>query len=223
MSTLSGKKVVAVIGGTGAQGRAVVRALLSGINSPFNVRILTRNAGHPLAQELAALPGAEIIEGAVQDAQALARTFEGAYGAFVNTDSFAIGEETEFHTGVRTYEVARRVGVKHFVWSSLEYTLKENGYDERYDAPHYSAKGRVWEFIKSQAAQDAGGMACTALVTGPYLESLSTLYAPIGQRASDGAFVFANPWSEDERFPFVALRDIGFFARWIFDNPDQTE
>jgi NmrA-like family len=44
-------KLVLVIGGTGAQGQAVVKALLEptsdGAPSPYAMRILTRNRDHP--------------------------------------------------------------------------------------------------------------------------------------------------------------------------------
>ena len=59
------KKIIAVIGGTGAQGRPVIQALL-GNSSPYTVRVLTRDANHPLAKELASLPGVEVIEGESQ-------------------------------------------------------------------------------------------------------------------------------------------------------------
>lgn len=140
------------------------------------------------------------VTGSVLDAGAVAKLFQGAYGAFVNTDTFEIGEIAELHAGVRAYELARHAGVKHFVYSSLDYKLKvrtlspphvclisvpqESGYDDRYNAPHYSAKGRIWEFIKSQAqGVDAGEMVCSELITGPYMESLNTVRMPALVRA----------------------------------------
>jgi uncharacterized protein YbjT (DUF2867 family) len=51
-------KLILAIGGTGAQGQAVVKALLEpkpdGAPSPYAVRILTRNPDHPKVK--AALP-----------------------------------------------------------------------------------------------------------------------------------------------------------------------
>ena len=48
---LSNDKLILVIGGTGAQGQAVVKALVEpsseGAPSPYTVRILTRNPDHP--------------------------------------------------------------------------------------------------------------------------------------------------------------------------------
>lgn len=63
---MSQKKQILVIGATGAQGLAVVDALLApredGTPSPYTVRALTRNAKGSRAQELAA-KGVELVEG----------------------------------------------------------------------------------------------------------------------------------------------------------------
>ena len=43
------------------------------------------------------------------------------YGAYVNTDSFTIGEQKEVFEGLRIFELAKQAGtVKHYVWSSLD-------------------------------------------------------------------------------------------------------
>ena len=63
---MSGKKLILVVGATGAQGMAVVDALLApgseGTPSPFAVRALTRDPTGDTAQVLAAR-GVELIKG----------------------------------------------------------------------------------------------------------------------------------------------------------------
>lgn len=59
--------------------------------------------------------------GNTSDLASVAAALQGTYGAFVNTDSFTIGEEEETWTGIRIFELAKQAGVKHYVWSSLEY------------------------------------------------------------------------------------------------------
>ena len=65
MST-SQPKLILVIGATGAQGLAVIDALLAlsedGFSSPYSIRALTRNPQNPRALELAAR-GVEVVEG----------------------------------------------------------------------------------------------------------------------------------------------------------------
>ena len=53
------------------------------------------------------------------------KAMQGAYGAFVNTDSFSLGEEKEVFLGIRMFEIAKQVRtVRHYVFSSLDYVTK---------------------------------------------------------------------------------------------------
>lgn len=79
----SNKKIILVIGATGAQGLAVIDALLApdanGSSSPYVVRALTRDLDSPRAKLLAA-KGVECVKGT---AMIKLRTF----GAFQLTES----------------------------------------------------------------------------------------------------------------------------------------
>lgn len=63
---MSGSKLILVIGATGAQGMAVIDALIApasdGSPSPYRVRALTRDPSSTRAQKLAA-KGVECIQG----------------------------------------------------------------------------------------------------------------------------------------------------------------
>jgi uncharacterized protein YbjT (DUF2867 family) len=79
------KKVIAVVGATGQQGGAVVRALQAG--NQFKVRALTRNpAKH---RELAD----EVIEADLNRPETLAAAFAGAQGVFLVTNPWAKGTD----------------------------------------------------------------------------------------------------------------------------------
>src|SRR5882724_2458652 len=72
------KEVIAVVGATGQQGGAVVRAIRAG--NQFKVRALTRNpAKH---RELAD----EAVEADLNRPETLASAFHGAYGVFLVTN-----------------------------------------------------------------------------------------------------------------------------------------
>ena len=45
-------------------------------------------------------------------------------GCVWNTDFFTVGDEGETYGGIRLYELAKYVGVRHFVWSNLDYASK---------------------------------------------------------------------------------------------------
>ena len=66
MSTTFDKKIIFIIGGTGAQGLAVIDALLApaadGSPSPYAVRALTRDTEGRRAKDLAA-KGVELVKG----------------------------------------------------------------------------------------------------------------------------------------------------------------
>lgn len=61
---MAAKKIIAVVGATGAKGGGLVRAILSAAEGEFAARALTRNAGSDKAQALAA---AEVVEANIDD------------------------------------------------------------------------------------------------------------------------------------------------------------
>jgi uncharacterized protein YbjT (DUF2867 family) len=81
---MAGKKIIAVMGATGAQGGGLVRAVTSDSNSGFTVRAVTRDINSGKAKELTKL-GAEVVAANVDDPESLKRAFAGAYGAFCVT------------------------------------------------------------------------------------------------------------------------------------------
>lgn len=62
--------------------------------------------------------------GSFLDFDIVADALQGAWGAFVNTDSFTVGEPWEIYAGMRIFELAKKAGVRHYVWSSLESAYK---------------------------------------------------------------------------------------------------
>ena len=81
---MADKKIIAVVGATGAQGGGLVRAILGDAGGGFAARALTRDANSDKAKELAKL-GAEVVAADVDDVESLKQAFEGAYGAYCVT------------------------------------------------------------------------------------------------------------------------------------------
>src|SRR6516164_3958080 len=116
------KKTIAVVGGTGAQGGGLVKAILEDPQGGFAARALTRDAGIAKARALAA-QGAEVVAANVNDPSSLRRAFDGAYGAFCVTffwDHFS--PEKELADARAMAQAAKDAGVKHVIWSTLEDT-----------------------------------------------------------------------------------------------------
>ncbi|KAF7299970.1 NmrA domain-containing protein [Mycena chlorophos] len=225
MSTTQ-KKLILVIGATGAQGRSVVDALLAptstGATTPYAVRALTRDLESAQARELKSL-GVDCVVGSFKDVESVAKAMEGVYGVYVNTDGFTVGELQEVYSGIRIFETAKQTPtLRHYVYSGLIYAFKMQGYNPDYKVDHLDAKGRVVDFLRSQASVPTDNeLSWSVINTGPYMELLlAGLFDPITVRA-DGTVVFAAPVG-DGRVPMIALKDLGWWARWIFDHREET-
>ncbi|KAK2684999.1 hypothetical protein QWA68_016334 [Fusarium oxysporum] len=210
------KKTVLMIGGTGAQGAAVVKALSD--DSAYEIRVLTRSAASPAAAELAALPDVTIMEGNPYEEATLQHAFDAVELAWVNTNGFAIGEKNEIYWGIRMYEIARSSGVSHFQWASLPYVSKLGDFDPKYRTGHMDGKGKVADYI---SAQPTSPMKWTILTSCMYMETLTELLAPRQSPEDPDLMVFAAPLGNG-RPPLIYLADLGRYARWVFDNPGRS-
>jgi NmrA-like family len=66
------------------------------------------------------------------DFPTISKYLKGIHGMFVNTDFFTVGDEGETYGGIRLFELAKYAGVRHFIWSNLDYASKVCG--ERMDS-----------------------------------------------------------------------------------------
>ena len=107
----SSQRIIAVTGATGAQGGGVLRALQEhgGYVSPALTRDPAKAAG--LADE--------VVEADFDRPETLRRAFEGVYGVFANTNSFAAPDTDEIAQGKAMVDAAKGAGVTHFIWSTL--------------------------------------------------------------------------------------------------------
>ena len=69
---MADKKIIAVVGATGAQGGGLVRAITSDPNSEFTARAITRDPNSDGAKALAAL-GAEVVAADIDDEASVRR------------------------------------------------------------------------------------------------------------------------------------------------------
>jgi len=151
------KQVVAVLGGTGQQGGAVVDALMGA--GKFAVRVASRNPASEAARAFSAR-GVEVVKADLLDPRSLRSALEGAHGAFVVTnfwDPAQMPRETEIATAA--VQAARAAGVKHLIWSTLPDCEKLSG--GRLKVAHFTGKARV------DAAVKAAGFARHTFVMAP--------------------------------------------------------
>lgn len=210
---------VFVIGGTGAQGMPIVRALVA--DKKYAVRFLSRDPGSRRAKELLALDNVSVLEGSFADEDVLREGLRGCDGAYINLDGFNAGEKTETYWAIRCYEIAIEEGIQFFVYGNLDYGLKKSGYDSRFRTGHYDGKGRMGEWILSQNQVNAARMGAAVFTTGPYIEMVISPGTPMTPTLEDGVVTWRVPLGEGA-VPHVALEDCGHYVRWLFDHPERA-
>lgn len=84
-----------IIGGTGAQGIPVIKALVA--DRRYSCRVLTRDTQSARAKQLLALGNVELLEGTFANEDVLREGYRGCDGAFVNLDGFNSGEKGEMY------------------------------------------------------------------------------------------------------------------------------
>jgi uncharacterized protein YbjT (DUF2867 family) len=214
------KKIIAVVGATGAQGSGLVRAILADKSGQFAARALTRNPDSDKARALAAA-GAEVVRADVDDEASLARAFAGAYGAFCVTffwDHFSAEKEVE--EADKMARAARAAGVTHVIWSTLDDTRRFMKLDDprmptlhgKYKVPHFDGKGEA-----DQKFRDAG-VPTTFLLTAFYWENF--IYFGAGPKPGpDGTLTLTMPMGKG-KLPSIGVDDIGKCALGVFRRPD---
>jgi uncharacterized protein YbjT (DUF2867 family) len=210
------KKLIAILGATGAQGGGLAKAILSDKNSEFSVRVLTRDAQSDKAKALAAM-GAEIIEGDIDSDESLRKLLEGAYGAFFVTFFWAhFSAEKETAEAKRLAHAAKEAGVQHVIWSTLEDTRKYVPLNDdsmptlhgKYKVPHFDGKGEGDQFFIE------AGVPTTFLRASFYWDNF--VYFGSGpKKGPDGKLYLTLPL-DDKKMAGIASEDIGKSAYGIF-------
>ncbi len=215
---MSDKKIIAVIGATGAQGGGLARAILRDPGTEFKVRPITRNANSEKALALSK-SGAEVITADLDDAESLKKAFDGAYGLYAVTnfwEHFSADKEIEQIKNIAA--AAKATDVKHVIWSTLEDTRKWVPLDDnrmptlagKYKVPHFDGKGEGERFFKEY------GIPTTFLLTSFYWDNL--IYFGLGpKKGEDGKYYFTIPMG-DRKLPGIAAEDIGKCAYGIFKS-----
>jgi uncharacterized protein YbjT (DUF2867 family) len=213
---MSDRKIIAVIGATGAQGGGMVRAIQADKSGSFAARAITRNPNAEKAQALRAA-GVEVVAGDIDKPETLGKAFAGAYGAFCVTNFWEhFSAEREVTQARNMAQAVKAAGLQHVIWSTLEDTRKWVPLDDdrmptlmgNYKVPHFDGKG------EADATFRELGVPTTFLLTAFYWENL--IYFGAGpQRGPDGVLAITFPMDE-KKLPGIAVGDIGKAAYGIF-------
>ena len=212
------KKIIAVVGATGAQGGGLVRAIMLDKNSNFRVRAITRDVNSEKARELAKL-GAEVVAADIDDEASLTEALQGAHSAFFVTFFWEhFSPEKEIAEASNMARAAKATDIRHAIWSTLEDTRQWVPLSDdrmptlmgKYKVPHFDAKG------ESNKIFTALHVPTTFLYTSFYWDNL--IHFGMGpKKDADGKLVFTLPMG-DKKLPGMAAEDIGKCAYGIFNK-----
>lgn len=213
---MSGSKIIAVVGATGAQGGGLARAILSEPRGGFSVRALTRHPESGAARDLAAR-GARVVAADLDDAASVREAFEGAWGAFCVTNFWEhFSPEREEAQAAHMAEAAARAGLAHVVWSTLEDVRRFVPLSDpsiptlhgKYKVPHFDGKGA------SDRQFTERGLPVTFVLASFYWENL--IHFGMGpRRLEDGGLALTFPMA-DRTLTGIAAEDIGKCVYGVF-------
>lgn len=217
MVTIS-EKIIAIMGASGAQGGAVIKAFNKLGRDEFKLRAISRDPDSDKAKAILPLVD-EFFEADADDEESMVKAFEGCYGAFIMSNFWQdMDAEHEIRTLRTCKEAAKKAGLQHVVLSSLEDTREIVNASENKDTwkalndqgmyvPHFDGKGSV-------NAEYLAELPCTILYTCAYMENFTPFWAPTRQSEQDD-YAITLPIA-DKKLALVAVEDIGKRACTIF-------
>lgn len=131
-------KTIVVLGATGQQGSAVVRALAA--DSEWRIRTISRNPGSEAARRLTER-GIEVVAADMDNPASLQAAFKDAHGVF-SVQGIDQGVEIEAKRGIAVADAALAAGVRHFIYASV------GGAERRSNVPHFKSKWQIEEHVR---------------------------------------------------------------------------
>jgi uncharacterized protein YbjT (DUF2867 family) len=212
------KKILAIIGATGAQGGGLAHAVLNDSKSEFKVRAIMRDPNSDKAEKLKRM-GAEVVAGDIDDEESIKHAFRGAHSAYCVTFYWAhMDPDREISNAVNLAKAAKSAGIQHAIWSTFEDTrkfvpLKDNRMPTlfgRFKVPHFDTKAESNRYFIEL------GVPVTFLLTSFYWENF-IYFGEEPKKGPDGRLTITFPLG-DKKLPGIASADIGKCAYSIFKN-----
>ena len=198
------KKIIAVIGATGSQGKGVIDSIVK--DGTFKTRAVTRNP------EKYSGKADEVVKGDLTDLISLTEAFKNAHGVFVVTNFWEGADEIA--QGKIAIQAAKNAGVNHFIWSTLPNVEKiSNG---KFDVPHFTGKAKVDELVKN------AGFKNYSFVQPPfYYQNFSGMLG--AQPKQDGSTGWTLPIDPSKKVIHMSdINDLGKVVAGAFLNPEKV-
>ncbi|BGP02502.1 Temperature associated repressor [Rhodotorula toruloides ATCC 204091] len=192
---------VLIVGATGKQGSAVVRALLAQPNPP-QIRALSRKPSSPAARKLKS-QGVEVVRGDLTDPQSLEEALVGIRSAFLVTTRPAKGHPAEDAQGLAFIAAAKRANLAFLVFSSVTDATPTIG------IPHFETKARIEEGLRES------GIEWAVVAPVMFMDNFPTqnnwmLFLALG---------FFHAVFGSQKLQLVSTNDIGYVAATMLSNP----
>lgn len=198
------KKIIAVIGATGSQGKGVIDSILK--NGTFKARAVTRNPENYTGK------AEEVVKGDLKDLASLTEAFKNAHGVFVVTNFWEGADEIA--QGKIAIQAAKDAGINHFIWSTLPNVEKiSNG---KFDVPHFTGKAKVDELVKK-----AGFKYYTFVQPPFYYQNFSGMLG--AQPKQDGSTGWTLPIDPTKKVIHMSdIADLGKVVVGAFLSPEKV-
>lgn len=200
------KKIIAVIGATGVQGKGVINGLLK--NDNFIVRAVTRNPENYSGK------AHEVVFGDLTKENTLEAAFKDAYGVFAVTNFWEPGGADELAQGSNAVNAAKNASVEHFVWSTLPNVELISG--GKIEVPHFTGKAKVDEVVRN-----AGFKYHTYVQPPFYFQNLNGMLSP--QDLGNGKKGWAMPLDSSKKVIHMAdINDLGLVVAGALLDPEKA-
>jgi uncharacterized protein YbjT (DUF2867 family) len=193
-----------VVGATGLQGGATVRALL-GAN--VAVRALARRTDSDTARALTEL-GAALVAADLDDPDGLRAAFTGVHAVFAMTTPGSDQRiDLEVAHGHAIADAAAAAGVPHVVYSSVGAAERHTG------IPHFDSKRDIEEYLVAR------GLSTTVVRPVFFMDNFAQFAAPTMQ---DGTLMVRLPLPPGIPLQMIAVEDVGAVAAAAAVDPDRV-
>lgn len=225
---LHAQKTIAVMGATGLQGGAVIRAfneLKENGNKDYVVRGISRDPTSSKADAIKPFLD-EFVQADADNEESMVKAFDGCYGAFVVTDFFQdFDVRHEIETTRLIKEAAKKAKLEHVVLSTLDDTRQVVKKADNKDTwkvldeelgmyvPHFDGKG-------SAARDFVSEVPTTKLLTTMYMESFINYGMGPSRQNKDDPYAITFPMGE-AKLSLVSLKDIGKCVCAILQDPSK--
>jgi uncharacterized protein YbjT (DUF2867 family) len=200
--TTSTARTIAVAGATGAQGGAVVDALLE---QGARVRALVRNAASERARNLANR-GVELVQVDTNDSTSLANSLRDVDAFFFMTTPYGSQNpdiDGEIQQGVDFTDAAAAAQVPHVVFSSVGGAERNSG------VPHFESKRRIEERLLES------GLSVTIVRPVFFMDNFLSMAPTV----EGNELVLRLPVPDGIKMQTIAARDIGVVAAAALLDP----